>query len=120
MQWFRLCSNSRRNRGDESGAFPKKFEDRYEDALKDLIKRKQSGKPIERTKPSAPTNVVNLMDALRKSVQSERGGGERRKTEKSVIAIARRRRLGGRALAIRRRADGRARPHQVMAWLKTD
>src|SRR5207253_10969502 len=53
---------------------PKKFEDQYEDALKDLIKRKQSGKPIERAKPSAPTNVVSLMDALRKSVQSERGG----------------------------------------------
>ncbi len=27
---------------------PKEFEDQYEDALKDLIKQKQSGKPIER------------------------------------------------------------------------
>jgi non-homologous end joining protein Ku len=27
-----------------------------------------------------PSSVVNLMDALRKSVETERGGGERRKS----------------------------------------
>jgi DNA end-binding protein Ku len=53
---------------------PKKFKDQYEDALKDLIKRKQSGKPIERAKASEPSNVVSLMDALRKSVQAGGGG----------------------------------------------
>jgi DNA end-binding protein Ku len=43
---------------------PDKFEDRYEDALKELLKRKQEGKPIERPERPKPTNVVNLMDAF--------------------------------------------------------
>jgi DNA end-binding protein Ku len=47
-----------------------KFEDQYEDALKELLKKKQEGKPIERPERPKPTNVVNLMDALRQSVQA--------------------------------------------------
>src|SRR5262245_48464214 len=63
----------------KSGHFhPEKFEDRYENAVKQLIKRKQQGKPIEPPEPEQPTNVVNLMNALRKSVAAGRGGGERR------------------------------------------
>jgi DNA end-binding protein Ku len=57
---------------------PKKFEDRYEDALKELLKKKQKGEKIEKPKERAPSNVVNLMDALRQSVKAE-GAGERRK-----------------------------------------
>jgi DNA end-binding protein Ku len=49
---------------------PNKFDDRYEDALKDLLKKKQEGKPIERPERREPTNVVNLMDALRQSVEA--------------------------------------------------
>jgi DNA end-binding protein Ku len=51
---------------------PRKFDDRYEDALRDLIKRKQSGKPIERPKQREPAKVISLMDALRRSVEAER------------------------------------------------
>jgi DNA end-binding protein Ku len=59
---------------------PEKFEDRYEDALKALIKKKQKGEKIERPKERAPSNVVNLMEALRQSVSAERAGKhERRK-----------------------------------------
>ena len=54
---------------------PSKFSDRYEDALKVLIKAKQAGKPAPAI-PERPSNVINLMDALRRSVRSERGGGE--------------------------------------------
>jgi DNA end-binding protein Ku len=54
---------------------PSKFSDRYEDALKVLIKAKQAGKPAPAV-PERPSNVINLMDALRRSVRSERGGGE--------------------------------------------
>lgn len=39
-----------------------------------LIQAKQVGKPAPTT-PPRPTNVINLMDALRRSVRSERGGG---------------------------------------------
>jgi DNA end-binding protein Ku len=56
---------------------PDKFEDTYEDALKALIKKKQKGEKIERTREHAPSNVVNLMEALRQSVKG--AGGERRR-----------------------------------------
>src|SRR4030088_1314025 len=58
---------------------PKKFEDRYEDALKELLKKKQKGEKIERQTESKPSNVVDLMEALRQSVSAEKGDGERRK-----------------------------------------
>jgi DNA end-binding protein Ku len=54
---------------------PKKFEDRYEDALKELLKKKQKGEKIERPKEREPSNVVDLMQALRQSVGAEKGGG---------------------------------------------
>src|SRR5262245_26633069 len=58
----------------KSGHFdPGKFEDHYEEALKDLLKKKQEGKPIERPERREPTKVVNLMDALRKSVEASCG-----------------------------------------------
>ena len=62
---------------------PLKFEDEYEDALQSLLKKKQKGEKIERAKEPARSNVINLMDALRQSVKSERGSGERRKPEKA-------------------------------------
>ena len=55
---------------------PKKFEDQYEDALKEIIRKKQKGEKIERPKEPAHGKVVNLMDALRQSVE---GGGGRKK-----------------------------------------
>ena len=53
---------------------PAKFEDRYETALKKLISAKQHGKKPPSAPAPQPTNVINLMDALRKSVKAERGG----------------------------------------------
>jgi DNA end-binding protein Ku len=59
----------------KSGHFePDKFEDQYEDALKELLKKKQAGEKIEAPKERAPAKVINLMDALRRSVEAERGG----------------------------------------------
>ena len=51
---------------------PKKFEDRYEDALKELLRKKQAGQKIEAPEEPAPAKVINLMDALRRSVETER------------------------------------------------
>jgi DNA end-binding protein Ku len=53
---------------------PSKFEDRYETALKELIAAKQAGKKPPTSPTPRPTNVVSLMDALRRSVQAERRG----------------------------------------------
>jgi DNA end-binding protein Ku len=53
---------------------PDKFEDRYENAMIELIRSKQEGLPAPKEKPAArPANVVNLMDALRRSVEGETG-----------------------------------------------
>jgi len=53
----------------KSGNFdPDKFEDHYETALVDLINKKRSGKPITPKERPRGENVVDLMDALRKSI----------------------------------------------------
>jgi DNA end-binding protein Ku len=51
---------------------PETLEDHYENALKELIKKKQHGEKIEKPKERAPAEVINLMDALRKSVAADR------------------------------------------------
>jgi DNA end-binding protein Ku len=54
---------------------PSKFEDRYEAALLAMIKAKKAGKkPPVVSAAAPPSNVVNLFDALRKSLGSEGGG----------------------------------------------
>jgi DNA end-binding protein Ku len=62
----------------KSGHFkPEEFEDHYEDALKELLKKKQTGEKIEAPRAREPAKVISLMDALRRSVDAERGGGGR-------------------------------------------
>jgi DNA end-binding protein Ku len=53
---------------------PDKFEDRYEETLKDLVTRKAAGEKIEPPKEPREAKVISLMDALKRSVQAERGG----------------------------------------------
>jgi DNA end-binding protein Ku len=57
----------------KSGHFdPSHFEDRYENALIDLLKKKEAGEKIEPTRGTPPPRVVNLMDALRASIDAEK------------------------------------------------
>jgi DNA end-binding protein Ku len=57
------------------GAFqPQKFEDHYEDALKELLKKKQNGEKIEEPKEAVTSNVISLMDALRRSLKNGGSG----------------------------------------------
>ena len=51
---------------------PGDFEDRYEEALLTLVKSKISGGQPVITKAPERGNVVNLMDALRRSIEEER------------------------------------------------
>ena len=55
---------------------PDKFKDRYESALTSLIKAKQAGKPLPKSEEPKPSNVINLMDALKRSVKAEKGGAK--------------------------------------------
>ena len=57
---------------------PAKFEDQYEAALVDLINQKRAGKPITAKERNRGENVVDLMEALRKSI----GGAETVKVSK--------------------------------------
>ena len=53
----------------KSGRFePDRFEDHYETALVDLINSQRSGKPITPKERPRAGNVVDLMEALRRSV----------------------------------------------------
>jgi DNA end-binding protein Ku len=53
---------------------PEKFADHYENALKELIEKKQRGEKIKKPKERSRAQVINLMDALRQSAAAERGG----------------------------------------------
>jgi DNA end-binding protein Ku len=67
----------------KSGRFePDKFEDQYETALIDLINQKRAGKPITPKEKPVAGNVVDLMEALRRSV----GGAADSTTTKSSKA----------------------------------
>ena len=57
----------------KSGHFdPSQFQDRYENALIDLLKKKEAGEKIEPAREAAAPRVVNLMDALRASIDAEK------------------------------------------------
>ncbi|QPQ55998.1 Ku protein [Allosphingosinicella flava] len=62
----------------KTGPFhPDEYHDRYIDALKELIDRKRKGKTIETEEEEAPSrgsNVIDLMAALKKSL--DKGGGD--------------------------------------------
>jgi non-homologous end joining protein Ku len=81
---------------------PSSFKDDYETALKALVRRKASGKPLKAAKPQEkPDNVVSLMDALQASLKggaakhkapaSRRASGTRSATKKAHRSPARHR-----------------------------
>ncbi len=63
---------ARRITEQQEGAFePEKFEDHYENALRDLIRRKQKGEKLVTAEPVEDDNVIDLMAALRKSLKAK-------------------------------------------------
>jgi len=68
---------------------PEKFEDRYENAMIELIRSKQAGLPTKVEKaPARAANVVNLMDALRRSVEGDQAGKRKAKPAPAKRAAA--------------------------------
>jgi DNA end-binding protein Ku len=85
---------------------PSKFKDEYEDALKALVRRKASGKSVKvAEREEKPSNVINLMDALKQSLKSKapskrgsrstaRRSPQRRTAKKAHRSAARHRKAG--------------------------
>jgi DNA end-binding protein Ku len=59
---------------NKAGNFdPATFVDHYEEAVVEMLKHKQAGVPVPKQRAAAPaSNVVNLMDALRRSVAADK------------------------------------------------
>lgn len=56
----------------KSGHFePDKFTDRYEEAVVGMLRAKQAGQAFAVPEAEAPANVVNIMDALKRSLEAE-------------------------------------------------
>jgi DNA end-binding protein Ku len=68
-----------------SGHFrPEKFEDRYELALRELIKRKQRGEKIVKPRERPSAKVIDLMEALRQTAAAGRGPARRHPQQASA------------------------------------
>ncbi len=55
----------------EASFEPSGFEDRYEKALRDLIRRKEKGEKIVTAEPVEESNVIDLMAALKQSLKGK-------------------------------------------------
>jgi DNA end-binding protein Ku len=65
---------------------PSEFVDHYEEAVVEMLKKKQAGIKVPTAKASdPPRNVINLMDALRRSVASEKAPRSQAKKGKKRI-----------------------------------
>jgi DNA end-binding protein Ku len=63
---------------------PSKFEDRYENALVELLNQKRKGVAIHAPEKQRESgNVINLMDALRKSLSAGKTSSQTVKTSKA-------------------------------------
>jgi DNA end-binding protein Ku len=64
----------------KSGHFtPEKFNDRYEEAVVSMLKAKQAGEVFTVEETPAPSKVVNIMDALKRSLEAEGGASAARR-----------------------------------------
>lgn len=52
---------------------PQKYRDEFQDKLKKLISEKIAGKEIKTAKSEAPGKIINLLDALKASVEQNKG-----------------------------------------------
>ena len=76
--------------GRMSGHFePDSFADRYEEAVTAMLQAKQAGRSFAVAETAEPDNVVDIMDALKRSLQA---GADRRPRAPSKKAAPRRRR----------------------------
>ena len=58
---------------------PEEYQDHYREALSQLIEAKLEGRDVVKSPPARETKVIDLADALRKSVEAAKKGGRERK-----------------------------------------
>jgi len=78
----------------KAGAFePERFKDHYEDAVRELVQRRMKGKRVHiEEEPKKGGEVVDFMDALRRSLG--KGGGEKRAAKPQQTRTSRARKRG--------------------------
>jgi DNA end-binding protein Ku len=68
----RMIEIARKIIDQQEGTFdPDKFKDRYETALRELIRRKEKGEKLVTAEPVEESNVIDLMEALKKSLKNK-------------------------------------------------
>lgn len=67
-------------------ASSRRFDDRYETALAEVVRAKIEGRQIKLQKRPEPTKVVSLLDALRESAGAGSGKGASRKPTKAATS----------------------------------
>jgi DNA end-binding protein Ku len=67
---------------------PAAFTDRYEDALRELIRTKQEGEAPVAAPPPQQDNVIDLMEALRRSLETDDSAPKRKKAPQPKPARA--------------------------------
>jgi DNA end-binding protein Ku len=80
----------------QEGAFdPEEFNDRYEEALRELIASKEKGEKPTKAKAPSDTNVVDLMEALRASLGKNAGDRRKPAAKKAPAKAAAKKKAGG-------------------------
>lgn len=80
----------------KKGSFDAKaFDDRYEEAVAELVKAKIEGRPLPKKKAPAPTKTSDLLQALRESAGTGSAHKPKRAPAKPMLRSIRQRRSGG-------------------------
>lgn len=72
----------------EAAFDPAEFNDRYDDALREMIKAKQKGRGMVTAPEPEDTNVIDLMAALKSSLKGPASGARRKSAAKSPAKTA--------------------------------
>lgn len=101
----------------KAGRFePDTFEDRYESAVVALVKAKQAGEaPAEAPQEPRPSNVVNLMEALRRSVEADKAAAPRKAPSKTGAERAEKKAAAGKSPPRKAAAEKPAAPARAKA-----
>jgi len=73
---------------------PQEFTDDYRAALEELVQKKIQGEEITYTEDAEPSKVVDLMEALKASVEAAKSGGGRSATERKTSTRRRKKAAG--------------------------